>query len=83
MIANKKTCYEQIQGFGLPERAIGVSDHFVLARTRQRTVALVVDAVRGVIKRHVAEVIESDKMLPDLEQIEGVIPLQSSPEVGL
>ena len=61
--------------FGLPERAIGVSDHFVLARTRQRTVALVVDAVRGVVERPVAEVIESNMILPDLEQIEGVIQL--------
>lgn len=61
--------------FGLPERAIGVSDHFVLARTRRRTVALVVDAVRGVIERPVAEVIESNMILPDLEHIEGVIQL--------
>ena len=59
--------------FGLPERPIGVSDHFVVARTRRRTVALVVDVARGVVERPVAEVIESDKILPDLEQIEGVI----------
>jgi purine-binding chemotaxis protein CheW len=61
--------------FGLPERAIGVSDHFVIARTRRRTVALVVDAVRGVVERSSAEFIESDKILPDLEQVEGVIQL--------
>ncbi|MEX0804170.1 MAG: chemotaxis protein CheW [Candidatus Binatia bacterium] len=61
--------------FGLPERPIGVSDQFVLARTRQRTVALVVDGVRGVFERAVAEVIGSDKILPDLKQIEGVIRL--------
>jgi purine-binding chemotaxis protein CheW len=61
--------------FGLPERPIGVSDHFVIARTRRRTVALVVDAVRGVVERSAAEVIESDKILPDLKQIEGVIQL--------
>lgn len=61
--------------FGLPERAIGVSDHFVIARTRRRTVALVVDAVRGVVERPVAEVIESNMILPDLEQIEGVVRL--------
>jgi purine-binding chemotaxis protein CheW len=61
--------------FGLPERAIGVSDHFVIARTARRTVALVVDTVRGVVERSAAEVIESDKILPDLNQIEGVIQL--------
>jgi purine-binding chemotaxis protein CheW len=61
--------------FGLAERAIGVSDHFVIARTRRRTVALVVDAVRGVVERSSAEFIESDKILPDLEQVEGIIQL--------
>jgi purine-binding chemotaxis protein CheW len=61
--------------FGLPERPIDVSDHFALARTRQRTVALVVDAVRGVVERPIADVIESDKILPNLEQVEGVIQL--------
>jgi purine-binding chemotaxis protein CheW len=61
--------------FGLPERPIGVSDQFVLARTRRRTVTLVVDAVHGVVERSSAEFTESDKILPDLEQVEGVIRL--------
>jgi purine-binding chemotaxis protein CheW len=61
--------------FGLPERPIGVSDQFVLARTARRTVALVVDVARGVVGRTSAELIESDKILPDLKQIEGVIRL--------
>lgn len=61
--------------FGLPERVIGVTDQFVLARTHQRTVALVVDAARGVVERPAAEVIESDKILPDLEQVAGIIQL--------
>lgn len=61
--------------FGLPERPIGVDDQFVLARTARRTVALVVDVACGVIERSAAEVIESDKILPDLKQIEGVIRL--------
>lgn len=60
---------------GLPERPIGVTDQFVLARTDRRTVALVVDAVRSVVGRTSAEVIESDKILPDLKPIEGVIRL--------
>lgn len=61
--------------FGLPERPIDVSNQFALARTRGRTVALVVDAVRGVVERPIAEFIESDKILPDLEHVEGVIQL--------
>jgi purine-binding chemotaxis protein CheW len=61
--------------FGLPERTIAVSDQFVLARTRQRTVALVVDATHGVVERPAAEFIEADKILPDLEPVAGVIHL--------
>jgi len=64
--------------FGLPERAISVNDHFILARTHQRQVALVVDAARGVVEGLPAEVIEADKILPDLEQVAGVIQLDDS-----
>jgi purine-binding chemotaxis protein CheW len=59
--------------FGLPERAIGVSDQFILATTQKRTVALVVDATYGVVERPATEFIQPDKLLPDLEQVMGVI----------
>jgi len=62
--------------FGLSERPIGVSDQFVLARTLQRRVALVVDVARSVIEQTAAGVIESDKILPHLKQIEGVIQIE-------
>jgi purine-binding chemotaxis protein CheW len=61
--------------FGLPERPIGVTDQFVLARTPRRRVALVVDSASGVIEQTAGAVIEPDKILPDLKQIEGVIQL--------
>jgi purine-binding chemotaxis protein CheW len=63
--------------FGLPERPIAVSDQFVVVRTHHRMVALVVDAVRGVVERPAAEIMESDKILPDLEQVAGVIQLDN------
>jgi purine-binding chemotaxis protein CheW len=59
----------------LSEQPIGVSDQFVLARTPRRRVALVVDSACGVIEKTAADLIESDKILPDLKQIEGVIQL--------
>jgi purine-binding chemotaxis protein CheW len=61
--------------FGLPERPIGLSDQFVLARTPQRRVALVVDATHGVVARPATEFIESGKIMPGLEQVTGVIHL--------
>jgi purine-binding chemotaxis protein CheW len=38
----------------------------------------VVDAARGVVEGLPAEVIEADKILPDLEQVAGVIQLDDS-----
>lgn len=37
--------------FGLPEREVDVTDHFLLAHTRKRTVALATDGVLEVIDR--------------------------------
>jgi purine-binding chemotaxis protein CheW len=59
----------------LPERAIGVSDQFVIARASGRTVALVVDVVSGVVERPAAEVVGAEKILPHLKQVAGVIQL--------
>ena len=59
--------------FGLPERAIGPEDQLLVARTDRRTVALVVDEAQGVIERLPAEVVESERIVPGVGQIQGVI----------
>lgn len=60
----------------LPDRDVQLNDHFVLTRTAKRTVALAVDSVEGVIERSKAEVIESDEIVPGLENLKGVIKLE-------
>lgn len=61
--------------FRLPEREVELSDQFIIARTSRRTVALVVDAVNDVVLCAEAQVVASEKILPGLEHVEGVLKL--------
>ena len=61
--------------FRLPDRAIALSDRFVIAHTRQRTVALVADAVSGIFEYAAMDIAGADAILPGLEYIEGVVRL--------
>lgn len=55
---------------------MNLSDQLIIAHTSRRTVALVADAVSGVIERSEQEVIAAEKVLPDIEYVEGVIKLE-------
>jgi len=61
--------------FGLPERDIGPDDRFIIAHSAKRTIALLADAVAGVMALLEGEVIRAEKILPGMEYIEGVIRL--------
>lgn len=60
--------------FGLPPRAIDPADQFVIARTADREVALVVDVVHGLLSHPRKAVVASERLSPDLKHIQGVIP---------
>lgn len=62
--------------FGLPDRDITVDDQFIIARASGRTVALIADAVVGVIDHPLDQVVAADKIFPRLDQIEGVVQLE-------
>lgn len=62
--------------FGLPERAVGPSDHFLIARTARRTVVLAIDAANGVFEHAATAVTEAANIAPDLDHIRGVIQLE-------
>lgn len=62
--------------FRLPDRDLRVSDQIVIARTSTRTVALVVDAVSGVVEFSEKEVVSSGKIAPRIEYVEGVVKLE-------
>lgn len=61
--------------FGLPGRAIGIADQFLIARTAHRTVALAVDEAQGLIERGRAEIVGPAQIVPGLEQVQGVVKL--------
>jgi purine-binding chemotaxis protein CheW len=65
--------YNFRQRFGLPQRTIDPADQFVIARTRRRTVVLVVDSAQGVIERHAVDAVS---IAPDTTHIRGVIALE-------
>lgn len=62
--------------FRLPERAIDPADYFLIARTAQRTVVLVIDAAHGVLEHPAAAVIDAAHIAPTLGQVRGVISLE-------
>jgi purine-binding chemotaxis protein CheW len=62
--------------FRLPERTIDPADHFLIARTARRTVALVIDAPQGVLERPATAMFDAADIAPDLEHIRGVLRLE-------
>jgi purine-binding chemotaxis protein CheW len=61
--------------FGLAERELHLSEHIILAHTLKRAVALVVDAVKGVMECSEQEVIAAEEILPGLDYLEAVTKL--------
>jgi purine-binding chemotaxis protein CheW len=63
--------------FGLPERDTDLNDQLIIANTEKRTVALVVDAVDGVMEFPDQKVTSPDQILPSMEYIAGVIKMEN------
>jgi purine-binding chemotaxis protein CheW len=61
--------------FFLPEREIGPADHFLIAHTVRRVVALLIDEAHGVIAHRPSAVVGSHRIVPGLEQFQGVVQL--------
>lgn len=62
--------------FNLPDREIEISNQMIMAHTSKRVLSLLVDAVEGIVERPEQEVILAEKILPDMEYIEGVVKLE-------
>lgn len=61
--------------FLVPEREVSPADQFLIARTARRAVALVIDEAQGVVERGQSAFIDSDRIVPGLEQFQGVVKL--------
>jgi len=61
--------------FGRPERSYGVAGHLLIARTRQRRLALPVDEVVGVREISLRTVTPAAAVLPGLAHVKGLVSL--------
>jgi purine-binding chemotaxis protein CheW len=61
--------------FRLPERPLDPADHFILAQTSHRTVALIIDHALGVIEQPTSAIVATTQIVPELAHIRGVIAL--------
>ncbi len=61
--------------FGLPEREIDPGDQFLIARSANRTVVLVIDAAQDVLQSTASDTISAATIATGLEHIQGVIRL--------
>ncbi len=62
--------------FRLSEREIALTDQMVIAKTTRRPIALLVDAVVGVLDFSEQEVVLAEDVLPDLQYLEGLLRLE-------
>lgn len=62
--------------FHLPEQDLRLSDQIVIARTSNRIVAVIVDAVIGVTEIPEKEIVSPEKIVPRTQYVEGVAKLE-------
>lgn len=61
--------------FGLPEREIRPDDYFLIARTVQRLVVLLIDEAQGLVERSPTAVTSAAQIVPGVAQFQGVVTL--------
>lgn len=64
------------QLFNLPKRDAVLADQLIFAHTERRAVALVVDAVTGVVEGLERRLVATDIILPAIKYLDGVIKLE-------
>lgn len=62
--------------FRLPEMDLRPSDQFIISSSSGRIFALVADATLGIVDCPTQAIVEADRILPHMEQVEGVMVLE-------
>jgi purine-binding chemotaxis protein CheW len=62
---------------GLVEGGTNLSDHLIVADTEGRSVALLVDAVNGVVERSTEEITVVESIVPGADYVEGIAKLEN------
>jgi purine-binding chemotaxis protein CheW len=63
--------------FNFPEREINLTDHFIIAHTSRRRLALAVDSVSQVIEDCADTLVPSEKIIPTMDYVQGIVRLES------
>ncbi|CCK80064.1 chemotaxis protein CheW [Desulfobacula toluolica] len=63
--------------FGIPDKEIDLTDHLIIAHTIRRTVILLTDSVNGVIECSEQEVTKTEKIIPGMGYIEGIVKFEN------
>jgi purine-binding chemotaxis protein CheW len=61
--------------FGLPARDIALDDHLLIARTRMRKVALLVEQIAGVVELDAGDIVATESVAPGTEHFRAVARL--------
>lgn len=61
------------RSLGLPEQEINLSDKLIIAHTSRRSIALLVEAVSGVLEYPEQEVVAADDILPGMKYIKSMV----------
>lgn len=64
--------------FCLPDREVRLKDQLIIAHTARYAVALLVDAVTGIIERTPQEITDPNTILPVTEYVDGVVKLEDN-----
>jgi purine-binding chemotaxis protein CheW len=62
--------------FRLPPREMQLDDQLIIAHTSRRNVALLVDSVNDVLEIQREEIVGSEKIIPGLEYVEGIVKME-------
>ncbi len=65
------------QRFGLPAREIRLTDRMLIARTSRRAVALIADAVAGVVAKPGTAIVTVDGICSDRKYVAGAVQLEA------
>jgi len=63
--------------FNLPDKEIDLDDHLIIVHTSKRMAALIKDNVSNVISRSKEEIINANKILPEIKYIEEILRLKN------
>ena len=59
----------------LPEREMELTDQMLIAQARSHTVALVADEITGVLDYAENDLVDAEKILPELPRVQGILKL--------